>query len=390
MRNSSADGIATLPAKRAEDEHLPDGLRTGVPRERGSVYSGSCPSALATTTAPVMTNLPETAPRGSEVYALVSIIIPCWNAEEYVGQAISSALAQTYPNVEVIVVDDGSTDDSLTAIRGFGDRIRWTTGPNRGGCAARNTGLEMARGDLVQFLDADDLLLPEKVARQVMVVSEDPEAITYCDHFVQTKGATSFRRRDPQLSDETDPVVLVLRHRTLSISGPLHPVEQLRAIGGFRIGLPASQEFDLHLRLAVAGRRFRYVPEPLFTVRRRPNSVSSHFGRTMACLLSILPEAVERMKDSGQLDGRRRVELAAYAARAARVCLREGCSREGVQLLELAEALDSPSAEQAAYGSYSRRLKRLVGPRAVELTSIARHRVGRAWSKLRVRTARGE
>ena len=93
---------------------------------------------------------------------LVSIVIPCYNAERYVGEAIESALDQTYPHKEVIVIDDGSTDSSLEVIRSFGNHLRWETAPNRGGSAARNRGLELARGELIQFLDADDLLHARK------------------------------------------------------------------------------------------------------------------------------------------------------------------------------------------------------------------------------------
>ena len=97
----------------------------------------------------------------------VSILIPCYNAERWVAQAIDSALSQTWPNKEVIVVDDGSADRSLDVVRSFGDRIRWETGPNRGGSAARNRLLELATGEWLQYLDADDCLLPEKTASQV-------------------------------------------------------------------------------------------------------------------------------------------------------------------------------------------------------------------------------
>src|SRR5438270_10693715 len=100
---------------------------------------------------------------------LVSILIPCYNAERWVAQAIESALAQTWPIKEVIVVDDGSTDGSLDVIRSFGDRIQWETGPNQGGNAARNRLLDLARGEWLQYLDADDYLLPEKVERQIEV-----------------------------------------------------------------------------------------------------------------------------------------------------------------------------------------------------------------------------
>ncbi len=99
--------------------------------------------------------------------SFVSIIIPCYNAEKYVAEAIQSALDQTYPHCEVIVIDDGSTDGSLEVIKCFGDKIRWETGPNRGGCAARNRGLELAQGEWIQFLDADDLISAEKIERQM-------------------------------------------------------------------------------------------------------------------------------------------------------------------------------------------------------------------------------
>lgn len=71
---------------------------------------------------------------------MASIIIPCYNAQQFVGEAIESALGQTYSPVEVIATDDGSPDRSLNAIRGFGEAVRWESGPNRGGCAARNRG----------------------------------------------------------------------------------------------------------------------------------------------------------------------------------------------------------------------------------------------------------
>src|SRR6476660_3331354 len=98
---------------------------------------------------------------------LVSILIPCFNAERWVSQAIASALVQTWPNKEVIVVDDGSTDGSLKVIKSFGDRIKWESGPNRGGNAARNRLLELSHGEWIQYLDADDHLLPAKIADQL-------------------------------------------------------------------------------------------------------------------------------------------------------------------------------------------------------------------------------
>lgn len=99
---------------------------------------------------------------------LVSVIVPMYNAERWVGAAIESALTQSWDAVEVVVVDDGSTDASLAVARRFeGDRVRVLSQPNAGASAARNRGLAAASGDLVQYLDADDLLHRDKIAVQV-------------------------------------------------------------------------------------------------------------------------------------------------------------------------------------------------------------------------------
>ncbi|MGP6088747.1 glycosyltransferase family A protein [Antarctobacter jejuensis] len=110
----------------------------------------------------------------------VSIIIPCYNKRAYVAATIESALAQTHRS-EIIVVDDGSTDGSLDEIKRFDGHVKWVTGPNRGGCAARNTGAEMASGEYLQFLDADDILPPDKIARQLAALSDAPEgSVAFC------------------------------------------------------------------------------------------------------------------------------------------------------------------------------------------------------------------
>src|SRR5689334_7017183 len=109
----------------------------------------------------------------------VSILIPCYNAEKWVGHAIESALAQTWPNKEVIVVDDGSTDGSLEVIKSFEDRIKWETGPNRGGNVARNRVLALSRGEWIQYLDADDYLLPNKIAEQLADLGSKGADVVY-------------------------------------------------------------------------------------------------------------------------------------------------------------------------------------------------------------------
>lgn len=102
---------------------------------------------------------------------LVSIIIPCYNAEAWVAQTLESALSQTWPNKEVLVINDGSNDASLEVVRRFAFRgVQVVTQPNEGAAAARNHGLRLARGDFIQFLDADDLLAADKIERQIRLL----------------------------------------------------------------------------------------------------------------------------------------------------------------------------------------------------------------------------
>lgn len=107
--------------------------------------------------------------------ALVSVIIPNFNYSRYLPEAIDSVLAQTYSNIEIIVVDDGSTDDSRAVIESYGNRLRAIFQENQGVSAARNRGIEESSGDLIAFLDADDIWLPKKIEAQVNKFKTDSE-----------------------------------------------------------------------------------------------------------------------------------------------------------------------------------------------------------------------
>ena len=104
----------------------------------------------------------------------VSVVIPTYQHAHFVAQAISSVLSQTYCDLEVIVVDDGSTDDTQEIVAGFGEQIRVVQHEkNSGLSAARNTGIQLSRGEYVAFLDADDIWLPEKLEKQIPLFERD-------------------------------------------------------------------------------------------------------------------------------------------------------------------------------------------------------------------------
>jgi glycosyltransferase involved in cell wall biosynthesis len=105
----------------------------------------------------------------------ISCIVPVYNGERYLAETLDSILAQTHQSLEILVVDDGSTDRTATVAAGFGPRVRYCWQENAGEAAARNRGLSMAQTEFVAFLDADDLWHPEKLARQIARFQEQPE-----------------------------------------------------------------------------------------------------------------------------------------------------------------------------------------------------------------------
>jgi glycosyltransferase involved in cell wall biosynthesis len=110
---------------------------------------------------------------------LVSILIPAYNSQEWIGQALQSALAQTWPRKEVIVVDDGSTDQTQAVLREFAARnVLVARQPNRGAAAARNHAFSLCQGDYVQWLDADDILEADKVERQLRARDSETTELT--------------------------------------------------------------------------------------------------------------------------------------------------------------------------------------------------------------------
>ncbi|MGD1906788.1 MAG: glycosyltransferase family 2 protein [Leptolyngbyaceae cyanobacterium] len=115
----------------------------------------------------------------------ISVIIPVHNREQYVTEAIKSILAQTCPATEIWAIDDGSTDKSADVIQRFGDRVHYHYQSNSGAATARNTGVELSQGDLLAFLDSDDLWVPEKLALQLAELEKNPDLAMVFGHVRQ-------------------------------------------------------------------------------------------------------------------------------------------------------------------------------------------------------------
>jgi glycosyltransferase involved in cell wall biosynthesis len=205
----------------------------------------------------------------AKAYPLVSIVIPVYNGSNYLAQAIDSALAQTFPHCEVLVINDGSNDRGQTEriALGYGECVRYLTKPNGGVASALNLGLAEMRGSLFSWLSHDDLYEARKIEAQLSVIqalSRD-DVIVYSDYSIF---ADDGRRSDVRLQ-ETDPLGFRYRLARLSnINGCtlLIPAKVIREAGGFDDSLRTTQDYDLWFRLARA-HPFVHVPKVLVASR---------------------------------------------------------------------------------------------------------------------------
>jgi len=297
---------------------------------------------------------------------LVSIIIPCYNAEDVVSEAIQSALDQSYSFKEVIVIDDGSTDGSLSVIKKFGKEIRWESGPNSGGGAARNRGLSLARGDYIQFHDADDLLDPKKLEKQVPILLESKSDLVYSNW-------RQFKIDRPEIVWNCrvvprfeDPIILALQKQNITTSASIIKKEVLSRVKGFREDLPCCQERDLYLRLACAGAHFFYFPEVLHTVRERPGSVSSDEVRVRLVLHNLLVDIYDELKRGNNLNDERRQGFAVLIASGARRLLRVGHRQIAKEHFATALKMHPGGGLAGAYGRVGYFLAKALGPERAE------------------------
>lgn len=213
--------------------------------------------------------------RPGAALVLVTVVIPVYNQERYLGRAIESVLGQTFRDLELLVVDDGSTDGTPEVIARYGSRLRSIRQTNRGNASALNHGVREARSEWVAWLSSDDLWEPEKLARQLVPATMEPSAdlvytgfhvIDQDDRVLQSVRAPSFpTRRALQME--------LIRRCFINGSSVLLRRKVFDEVGFFDEADRLTSDFDLWLRMAPRY-EFRGVPDPLVRYRVHPGQLS--------------------------------------------------------------------------------------------------------------------
>jgi glycosyltransferase involved in cell wall biosynthesis len=293
---------------------------------------------------------------------LVSTVIPAYNYARFVGRAIDSVLAQTHRDVECIVVDDGSTDDTPAVLARYGDRIRAIRQENRGLSATRNTGIKASRGELIALLDADDEWKPEKLATQLPVLANDPDVAAVgcaCDYLdIEGRSIGSGFKPSPERGAAGLRAVATRKSFvSSSSSGAVIRRRVLDEVGLFDETLTAAEDWDMWLRIAA---RYAIVnlPEVLVRVHRHNTGSFRNAAKMQTNQQKVYEAAIQRWPD--QLDeGTRRDMRALIAADAARELALAGDHRRA--LASYLRSLRANPFQRKIWYQTARTVGRLVG-----------------------------
>jgi glycosyltransferase involved in cell wall biosynthesis len=208
----------------------------------------------------------------------IAVVIPAYNAAEFISDMLESVLRQTLPADEVLVIDDGSTDDTAAIAESFGPPVRVFRRPNSRQGASRNFGVQQSKCEWIAFIDADDLWKENKLERQMQELSKHPDAdVCYTGqvHFAQEGETIRF------VQEVAVPPVEKLREELFCGVSFLPSSVVIRrstflALGGFALNFTITEDWDLWLRLYHAGTKFVSCPEPLLLYRQHQQNVSSN------------------------------------------------------------------------------------------------------------------
>jgi glycosyltransferase involved in cell wall biosynthesis len=224
----------------------------------------------------------------------VSVVVPIFNGERFIGEALGSLRREQEIEAEIVVVDDGSTDGSVDAVKALAEqdsRIRLITGEHRGVSATRNIGVRAATGEYITFLDCDDICPPGRVARQVRKLVSNPGVAAVVGETL------CFEALTPDLKPV--PGTRHMRMLCVNLHSALFDRSVFETYGFFDETLELSEDLDFLLRLSETGARFLIETEVASLYRRHADNITNNFQRLRKTTLAALQRSIARRRASG-------------------------------------------------------------------------------------------
>ncbi len=303
---------------------------------------------------------------------LVSILIPVYNAREWLPAAIESALAQTAPRVEVIVLDDGSTDGSYEAAEAFGGRIQLSRQPNGGQNVSRNRLTAMSAGEWLVYLDADDELAPDAVEKR-LASAGDAGAVFGTMHLQHYRGATMLRREAFPAANYPDPFAAAFLWKYPNTSSFTFRRTAVDAVGGWNEAIRSCTDYDLYFRLLLAGARFAAAPDSLSIYRHwsaQQASLEDTFRQTTT-RLDVMWHAAEALDRNGAWTAAARDAFGNAALGVIRILHVVNADRAAAEFDRLRAWNPGLQPAPGMFSSSYRAAYRLLGFRGAELVADA-------------------
>lgn len=220
----------------------------------------------------------------------VSVLIPTYNCGRFLGQAIDSVLAQTFTDHEIIVVDDGSTDDTASVVARY-PQVKYIQREHCGVSPARNAAIAAATGEIVVFLDADDLWLPEKLEKQVAYLDENPDCMlvfTKAENFYQDEKTEQGVRQQELFNSSLERCIITCAIRR----------SVFEKYGVFRTDYPHGEDTQFMFRLSISGLSLDHcLPEALYQRRIHDSNISlTHESAGPDRVMAIMADAIRQVK----------------------------------------------------------------------------------------------
>jgi glycosyltransferase involved in cell wall biosynthesis len=222
-------------------------------------------------------------------YDTISVLIPTYTAARYISEAVASVRRQDWPIEEIIIIDDGSTDDTAEVVATLGDDIRFHRQENRGPSAARNAGIRRARGSIVAFLDADDIWVDEKLKNQAPVLMSDPnvEIVIGLIRYFRTNAAV------PGGVQMADPTFIFV------VGCALYRREVFERVGYFDESIRLSEDTEWILRARELGIRAKLINATCLLYRRHESSLTWGLDAVNIGFLASLKQSLDRRRARG-------------------------------------------------------------------------------------------